>query len=165
MPHPPQDNPPGRKTANEQHDYAKGWKSLFLFTRRAHLAVFIPAVLISAIAGLLQPAMAILFGRFFDAFSDYASQKINGSTFMDRTLSNVHGLLVIGVCTLLLKGSLLTLWLVFGELQSKSVRDRLFQSLLARETKWFDARTTGVDTLLSRLQMYCARIDDALPGS
>lgn len=132
----------------------KAWAVLFSFTIKAHLSVFISAVIFSAAAGLLQPSMAIIFGRVFDAFSDCAARRIDGMMLVNRTLGSVYALLGIGVCTFLLKGSLFTLWLVFGEMQAKSVRETLFQCLLEREIEWYNARTTGVSILLARMQTY-----------
>lgn len=131
---------------------ATTWKALFTFTTKFHLLVLIPCLFLSAIAGILQPAMAILFGKFFDTFSDFGAGKIDGRHVMRKGLVDIYGLIVVGGATWLLKGGYFTTWLIFGELQAKGVRDELFQNLLEKDLGWYEARTSGVASLLSRLQ-------------
>ncbi|KAK5226426.1 ATP-dependent permease [Exophiala xenobiotica] len=126
-------------------------RSIFAFTKASHLPVFIPGLLLSVAAGLLQPAMAIFFGKFFNAFSSYVSGDIDESTFVDRTSGSIYALLGIGASTLLLKGGVFIFWLNFGELQAQCIRKVLFESLLSRDIEWFDAQTTGMAALLARM--------------
>lgn len=141
----------------ELNDVSKGstsWKALFTFTSRLHLLILVPSMFLSTVAGILQPAMAIFFGKFFDNFSDFGAGKINGQKLMSRGLPDIYGLIVIGGATCLLKGGYFSTWLVFVELQAKGVRDELFQNLLETDLGWFEARSSGLASLLSRLQMY-----------
>lgn len=131
---------------------ASSWKILFTFTSRIHLLVLLPCLILSTIAGVLQPTMAIFFGKFFDTFSDFGAGKIDGQDLMHKALVDIYGLLAIGGATWLLKGGYFTTWLVFGELQAKGVRDELFQSLLEKILGWYESRSSGVSSLLSRLQ-------------
>ncbi|EXJ81375.1 hypothetical protein A1O3_07666 [Capronia epimyces CBS 606.96] len=133
---------------------AQPGRPIFFYTSKPHIFILLFAVIVSAAAGLLQPAMAIIFGRYFQVFSDYASGKIDGPALMERSLSSIYALLGIGLCTFFLKGGLLASWLVFGEMQAKGVREQLFQALLDREIEWYDERTIGVGTLLARMQTY-----------
>ncbi len=134
------------------HGFLGGWKSLFSFTRSTHLPILLPATLASAAAGGLQPAMALFFGKFFNTFSDFASGNTDGATFMNKSLGTVYALFAIAAATFVLRGTLFSLWLVFGEMQARRVRELLFTSLLERDIEWYEARTTGVGTLLTRLQ-------------
>ena len=128
------------------------WKPLFNFTQPVHAAVFVPGILLAIAAGILQPALAIFFGKFFNSFSQYGGGMITGAQLMQKTLVDVYALLGIGAATWILKGSYFALWIVFGEMQAKSVRDRLFSHLVQKDLAWFDSRTTGVGALLSRIQ-------------
>ncbi|KAJ4578283.1 ATP-dependent permease [Exophiala dermatitidis] len=145
----PQGGPTARPTSN---DGRRQWKLLFSFSRKTHIPIFAVGVLLSAAAGLLQPALAIVFGRYFQAFSDFASEEDDGRTLMDKTMSSVYALLGIGLGTFLSKAGLFASWQTFGELQARSIREQLFQALLDREVEWYEERTTGVGTLLTRLQ-------------
>ncbi|KIW83100.1 hypothetical protein Z517_02344 [Fonsecaea pedrosoi CBS 271.37] len=142
--------------ALQKYGFLGRWRSIFRFTATAHLFVLLPAITISAAAGCLQPAMAFFFGQFFDTFSDFAAGKTDGSTFMHRSLRSLYALLGVAGATFFFKGILFSLWLVFGEMQARSIRELLFQSLLDREIEWYEARTIGVGTLLTRFQRYGA---------
>jgi ATP-binding cassette subfamily B (MDR/TAP) protein 1 len=135
------------------------WRALFHFTEKGHLVVLLPAIFLSALSGILLPALAIFFGKFFDAFSGFGAGTISDAEFTKKVLIDTYALIGLGGTTWLLKGGYFTIWLVFGELQAKSVRDALFQNLLERDLEWYESRTTGVGSLLSRLQRceYCSR--------
>ncbi|EXJ65413.1 hypothetical protein A1O7_01754 [Cladophialophora yegresii CBS 114405] len=151
-PNPDDDSPKNSVQGSRRHGVLTGWKNLFNFTEKAHLPVLLPAIFMSAVAGGLQPTMAFFFGKFFDNFSDFATSKIDGATFMNRSLTSFYALFAIGGATLLLKGALFSLWLFFGEMQSRYVREPLFASLLDRDMDWYEARTCGVGTLLTKIQ-------------
>ena len=135
-----------------EHGLLNRWRSLFSFTERSHLWILIPAALCSVVAGILQPAMAFFFGKFFDTFSKFATGDFDSETFMTKCSSIFAALFVVAATTFLLKGSLFGLWLVFGELQARTVRVLLFASLIGRDIEWFEARTNEVGTLLIRIQ-------------
>lgn len=130
------------------------WRALFNFTERSHLIVLLPALFLSAISGILLPALAIFFGKFFDALSSFGAGAISDRELVQKVLANTYALVTLGGATWLMKGGYFTIWLVFGELQAKSVRDTLFQELLKKDLEWFEARSSGVGSLLSRLQTY-----------
>ncbi|KAJ9606273.1 ATP-dependent permease [Cladophialophora chaetospira] len=146
------DDPIDGTEKKQGHGFLDGWKSLFYFTSTSHLPVLLPAILSSVAAGGLQPAMALFIGRFFDTISDFASGNIDGTAFMNKSLSTFRALFVIAAATFLFKGLLFILWLVFGEMQARTVRELLFESLLERDVEWYETRTSGVGTLLTRLQ-------------
>jgi ATP-binding cassette subfamily B (MDR/TAP) protein 1 len=43
--------------------------------------------------------------------------------------------------------------LVFGELQARSGRDRVFDALIKKDMTWFDMRETGIAAFLPTVQM------------
>ncbi len=45
-------------------------------------------------------------------------------------------------------------WIVHGEARAKTVRDRLFHSLLAKTMGWFDGRPNGTASITAELQTY-----------
>ncbi|ETI26967.1 hypothetical protein G647_10066 [Cladophialophora carrionii CBS 160.54] len=146
------EDPKNSAQTNQGYGMFNGWRSLFSFTEKAHLPVLLAAIFMSTAAGSLQPIMAFFFGKFFDNFTDFASNKIDGATFMNRSLTSFYALFAVGGATFLFKGALFSLWLVFGEMQSRCVRELLFASLLDRDMHWYQARTSGVGTLLAKTQ-------------
>jgi len=137
---------------DDNDEATTSWRALFNFTTRSHLNILIPGVILSTLSGILLPALAIFFGRFFDALSAFGTGSISGDALAQRVLVNTYALIVIGGVTWIMKGGYFTVWLVFGEMQAKSVREVVFQSLLDRDLEWFESRTSGVGSLLSRLQ-------------
>ena len=145
------------------------WRALFSFTDRAHMIVLIPALILSAVSGILPAALAIFLGKYFDALANFGAGTINDHELVQKVQINTYGLIAIGGAAWLTKGGFFTLWLIFGEMQAKSARDILFQCLLQKDVEWFDMRSTGVGSLVSRLQTYAVRsgliaIADAIPG-
>src|ERR1700742_303774 len=137
------------KTAG--HGFLGDWRSLFSFTTTSHLPVLVPAILCSIAAGGLQPATAFFFGKFFDSFSGFVAGSFDGQAFMAKSFSSLSALVAIAAATFLLKGALFSLWLLFGEMQAKRVRQLLFATLLDRNIEWYEAQSNGVGTLLIRI--------------
>jgi ATP-binding cassette, subfamily B (MDR/TAP), member 1 len=132
------------------------WRALFNFTDRTHLFILAPALILSTLSGILLPAVAIFLGKYFDALANYGAGTISDHELLQKVLLNTYGLIAIGSATWLLKGGYFTFWLVFGEWQAKHVRDKLFQSLLLKNLDWFETRSSGAGSLVSRLQTYAA---------
>jgi ATP-binding cassette subfamily B (MDR/TAP) protein 1 len=133
------------------------WRALFNFTDRTHFFILVPALFLSALSGILLPAVAIFMGKYFDALTSYGAGQLSDDELVHKVLFSTYGLVLVGAATWLLKGGYFTLWLVFGEMQAKSVRDKLFQSLLLKDLEWFEMRSSGVGSLLSRLQTHALR--------
>ncbi len=134
------------------------WKSLFNFSSRHHAPILIIALFLSAAAGITGPALAIFFGKIFDSFSAYGSGAADGAMLTRKVSDNAIALCVLGCTVWVLKGGYFGLWMVFGELQAKNARDRLFQNLLEKDLEWYEMRTSGVGALLPRLQTYASSI-------
>lgn len=136
-------------------DAAKSkWKTLFNFSSRQHVPILMAALFLSAAAGITGPALAIFFGKIFDAFSAYGSGAADGKTLMHKVSTDAIYLCVLGGSVWSLKGGYFALWMVFGELQAKNARDLLFQNLLEKDFEWYEMRTSGIGALLPRLQTY-----------
>lgn len=130
------------------------WKSLFNFSSRQHVPILILALLLSTAAGITGPALAVFFGKIFDAFAAYGSGAVEGDALMQKVSKDAIALCVLGCTIWLVKGGYFALWMVFGELQAKNARDSLFQNLLEKDFEWYEMRTSGIGALLPRLQTY-----------
>ena len=91
-------------------------------------------------------------GKFGDAVAQFGGGLIDSNTLRERTSSTINGFVAIGCLGLILNGLMYATWMVFGELQAKRVREDLFRSLLEKDLDWFEARESGVASLLTRLQ-------------
>ena len=129
-----------------------GWRSLFNFTARPHVLPLLLALTLSVASGIITPALSIFFGKVFDCFTSFGAGTISGSDLLKKV--STYGLALVGLGSAggLLNAGYFMFWLLFGELQAKSARDKLFDGMLEKEIEWYDMRKTGVDTLISRLQ-------------
>ena len=137
--------------ANNLAGYAS-WRSLFNFTSKIDILLLLSAFILSIAAGIVTPALAIFLGKIFDLFTNFGAGEISGSDLMNEVSANALTLAALGAASGLLHAGYFVLWLVFGELQAKNIRERLFNGMLEKDMSWYDMRTDGIETLISRLQ-------------
>jgi len=128
------------------------WRSLFSFTNRHHISTVSVALILAIIGGLIKPAIAICVGEFFQDLASYGAGKINGAELTAKTSWWCVGLAVLGSVSWLINGSFLSAWMVFGELQARSAREKLFNSMLEKAMEWYDLQEDGIESLLTRIQ-------------
>lgn len=128
------------------------WRDLFNFTTKAHISPLLAAIVLSVASGIVIPALSILLGKLFDQFTKYGGGTIDGHGLVQKISQYGLYLVALGSGAIFLNSGYFGFWLVYGELQAKSVRDELFQGLLEKDMEWFDMRKSGVNTLLGRLQ-------------
>jgi len=135
-----------------------GWLALFYFTTKKHRPFAILGVIMSIMAGLLAPAEAYILGQLFESLAGFGA----GTLTKDKMMADVQKwciyLVVLGALGWFLVGSFFMIWLIFGELQCRSARDRLFNGLMKREMEWYDKRKNGIGALMIRVQMWVCRI-------
>jgi ATP-binding cassette subfamily B (MDR/TAP) protein 1 len=94
-----------------------------------------------------------MYGRVFGAYSDYGAGKTNG----DELLSEITRLCVImtgiAAASWVLNSVFFFLFLLFGELQAKSARTRIFDVLIRKDITWYDMRESGIAAFLPTIQM------------
>ncbi|KAI9825890.1 MAG: hypothetical protein M1832_000831 [Thelocarpon impressellum] len=129
-----------------------GWRVLFSFTRRKHIASLATALILSVLAGIVIPASTIFLGKVFNAFTDFGGGSSSRRELLHKVSINCAALVVLGGVSWALNGGYFMCWLVFGELQAKSVRDKLFDGLMEKDMEWYDMRRNGVGALIPRLQ-------------
>lgn len=129
-----------------------GWRSLFHFTSRLHIFPLSVALALSIASGIIIPALAIILGKIFGLFTNYGANEISGSDLVKQV--SIYGIALVGLGAVsgLLNAGFFMFWLIFGELQAKSIRDKLFEGMLEKDMEWYDMRKSGIDTLISRLQ-------------
>jgi ATP-binding cassette subfamily B (MDR/TAP) protein 1 len=110
------------------------------------------AIIASIVAGFIKPTSAIIFGQLFNALTDYGAGAVDASVMLDRISKWCIALTALGGATWILEWALLSLWLIFGEIQAKSIRQRMFAGMLEKNIEWYDLREDGIASLLSRLE-------------
>ncbi len=128
------------------------WWFLFTSTSTSHSSGLIAAIVLSIAAGVVAPILAVIFGKIFEAFTSYGASQINGSELVGQVSRYGIGLVVLGCTSGVLNATFLMSWLIFGEVQAKSAREELFDSMLYKDMAWFDSHKCGMETLVSRLQ-------------
>lgn len=136
------------------HPSSANWRSLFNFTSKAHKVHFAVAIISSVASGIIIPALAVFLGKLFGAFTSYGGNHTSGAHLLQKMLTYDTGLMALGCTAGVLNAVYLSSWIIFGELQAKSAREKIFGGVLDKKMEWFDTRMPGIETLTSRLQMY-----------
>ncbi|KAI9680304.1 MAG: hypothetical protein M1829_001190 [Trizodia sp. TS-e1964] len=129
-----------------------GWRSLFSFTSKSHTLVLGLSAFFSVTSGILIPITSIFLGYIFNAFTEFGAGNTDAVVLTSTVSANCIALVALGAAGWLFNGAYFMFWLVFGELQAKSVRDKLFKGLVNKEMAWFDMRKKGITSLLPRMQ-------------
>ena len=129
-----------------------GWRSLFNFTSKRHGVPLFFAVIFSIASGIVIPALALFLGSIFDSFTRFGAGTLGGSDLVEKVSWQGLALVGLGSASWLLNGGYFMLWLAFGELQAKNVRDKLFDGMLEKDMEWYDMRKNGIGALLPRFQ-------------
>jgi ATP-binding cassette subfamily B (MDR/TAP) protein 1 len=140
---------------SEEQEYIlkAGWKTLFGFTTKQHLPVLCGALLGAFFAALTMPILAIIYGLIFQEYTNYGLGTADSSTLMSNVTK--YCVILTGVATLnwIANSLYFFFFLTFGELQARSARTRVFETLIKKDIGWFDTRETGVAAFLPRIQM------------
>ena len=130
------------------------WRSLVYFTARRHLAPLILACICSLVCGILAPVLAILLGLVFKELASFGSQSITNVELLHNISVYCLSLVALGAISWASRTIHFGLWVIYGQLQSKAARERLFDALLRAELEWFETTEDGIAALLPRIQTY-----------
>jgi ATP-binding cassette, subfamily B (MDR/TAP), member 1 len=134
-----------------QHDSEK-WVSLFKYTTKSHSPFLIFSILCSIIVGIVTPLQYYLLGRLFTSFAQFGAGAQSENGFKeDLARYNIYYVLLGGLLWLF-SSSMFAGWVLFGELQGRSARERLFNGLVNRPIDWYDQRQDGIGALMTKLQ-------------
>ncbi|KAF2437037.1 P-loop containing nucleoside triphosphate hydrolase protein [Tothia fuscella] len=134
---------------------------LFNFTTRKHLPVFFLALTSSVIVGIVVPVQSYLIGKLFTVFADFGAGKSDKATFSHKLNNYCIYFVILGGAQWLFSAILYANWAIFGDLQARSARDRIFTALVDREIEWFDQRKDGVAALSTRIQGFILELQTA----
>ncbi|ORY19823.1 P-loop containing nucleoside triphosphate hydrolase protein [Clohesyomyces aquaticus] len=143
----------GQDEEEQESIHRGGWKALFGFTTKKHLPVLCVGVLCATIAALVLPAMSILFGLIFRQFTDFASGNTAGKIMLENISRYCLYLTALGAVNWLANSIYFPSILIFGDLQAKSARNRIFNALLRKDMDWYDTRDNGIAAFLPGVQM------------
>lgn len=142
-------------SATEERQYAAqmGWKALFSFTTTRHVAVLISALASAAAAAATLPVFSVIYGLVFGAYSDYGAGKIDGDQLLGEVSRLCVVLVGVAAANWVFNSIFFFLFLLFGELQAKSARTKIFDVLVRKDMTWFDMRESGIAAFLPTIQL------------
>jgi ATP-binding cassette subfamily B (MDR/TAP) protein 1 len=128
------------------------FRHLFSFTRWNQAAPLIAALAASAAFAAIKSIYPIFLGKIFNVVSDFGAGRRSGTETLHEISHWSQILIGLGLINCLSGSAFLSLWVIFGELQAKSVRQDIFKSLLSKNIAWFDSLDQGISSLLVRIQ-------------
>lgn len=140
---------------DEEQEYVSyvGWKALFGFTTTSHIVVLIGALASAAAAAATLPVFSIIYGLVFGAYSDYGAGNVDGTELLSEVTRLCSIMTGIAAVSWVLNSISFCFFLLFGELQAKSARTRVFDVLIRKDMAWFDTRESGIAAFLPTIQM------------
>lgn len=152
---PPNEKEDAGSQANQEQQYLRkvGWRALFGFSTRKHLPILSLGLFAATLAAVSIPAFAVIYGRIFREYTNYGTGKIESDAFL-RSVTT-YCLVLIGAASLswIANSFYFFFFLTFGELQARSARNKIFDTLIRKDMTWFDTRETGIAAFLPGIQM------------
>lgn len=130
------------------------FKSLFTFTTKKHISNIVPCIIFAIISGVLKPISAIFYGNIFGTLTNFGAGVLTAQETLQQVSKWCIAITILGGAVWLFEGLFLCSWMVFGELQARSVREKLFAGMLEKDLEWFDLRKDGIGSLLIRIETY-----------
>jgi ATP-binding cassette subfamily B (MDR/TAP) protein 1 len=128
------------------------WKSIFGFTTRQHLPIFLTGTLFALLAGCVTPVLAIFLGNVFDVFTAFRAGEAGPDHLRDNITTNCISMVGLGTAGWFLNSAYFAVFVAFGELQASHIRTMVFVELLERDIAWFEAHKEGSGAFLSGIQ-------------
>ncbi|KAJ4393711.1 ATP-dependent permease [Gnomoniopsis smithogilvyi] len=134
--------------------FSKGtWRHVFAFTERHHAAALVLAIVAAACAAGVKSSNAVFLGKFLDIDTSLG----NGTISSEKAAANVASICItftaLGAASWIFNWAFMTAWIIFGELNAKSAREKLFTKILHKDMGWFDSQEEGVSSALSSIQI------------
>lgn len=128
------------------------WKHLFAFASRDHLTTVLLAVVATVVSSGLRTFLAVVYGRIFDVIAAFGAGNTRGPDALHDISTWCLVLTGMGVGTWISNGLFMSIWIIFGEAQARSVRREVFSSLLEKDMAWYDGQVEGTSSLLTRIE-------------
>ncbi|KAE8449303.1 hypothetical protein EG329_008204 [Mollisiaceae sp. DMI_Dod_QoI] len=133
-------------------DLKPSWRSLFIFTKRSHIPAVAFALTSTLLSACIKPASAVFFGKIFSALTKFGAGTLDAQQCLHEISKWCIALVCVGALAWVVEGAFFSSWVVFGEVQARSVRQQMFEGMLDKDMEWYDLRQDGVGALLIRIQ-------------
>jgi ATP-binding cassette subfamily B (MDR/TAP) protein 1 len=141
---------------DEEQDYISnvGWRTLFTFTTTQHMPVLLGGIAMASIAAISMPAFAVVYGLVFGQYTSYGDGSIPSTQLISSMTKLCIILTVLATLNWIANSFYYFFFLTFGELQARSARNKIFDSLIKKDMVWFDMREAGIAAFLPTIQMW-----------
>ena len=141
-----------QKSDDKAMDTKPPWRALFYFTTWNHIGFFSLGLFSAVATGAIIPIQAYIVGQLTQQLANYGTGSETGAGLKSESRKYVIWLVFLGSASWLANGAFFLSWVIFGELQARSARQKLFSSLIEREFEWFDKKKDGIGSLTTRIQ-------------
>jgi ATP-binding cassette subfamily B (MDR/TAP) protein 1 len=126
--------------------------SLFNFTTRKDTLVLVLSTIFAVVVGTVTPIQSYLLGQVFGNFAKFAAGTLSETKFKHDMLAYNLYFVGLGTISWVFTAFFFASWLLFGQLQARGARERLFDALIDRKIEWFDQRKDGIGAMTTKLQ-------------
>ncbi|KAL1895694.1 ATP-dependent permease [Sporothrix stenoceras] len=137
------------KKEKKEKEKTAGLSHLFVAHTCQDMFICLLATAASAAVAAAKTAYALLLGQIFQVISDYGSGTLSAHDTLREVGKWCLVLTALGIGMAVCASLLMGLWIVHGEARARTVRLRLFGSLLSKEMAWFDTRGGGMASLMT----------------
>jgi ATP-binding cassette subfamily B (MDR/TAP) protein 1 len=117
-----------------------------LLPRRDLYLVFLPAFILSMVAGVVAPFMTLIISNVFDIFTEIcripSPSSSDRANFKHDVAISALELLLLAAGSLALGSLTSFLWALTGERTSLMIQQKVYSSVTGREMAWFDVKMT-----------------------
>ncbi|KAI5289646.1 hypothetical protein KEM54_003504, partial [Ascosphaera aggregata] len=137
------------------------WYSLLTFITPGQIPLLCGGVIVSIAAGGVQPIAGYFVGKIFGAISGYDD---GGDHAKMRETVQLNCICLCGLALIswALQILVTAAWMISGQLESRRLRQQVFDALLNKDIAWFDMKEGGVQAVLVRLQTQINDIQESL---
>ncbi|KAJ0412392.1 hypothetical protein ATCC90586_005412 [Pythium insidiosum] len=145
--------PPESKAPSAARPAVVSLRDLYRFATVSDLVLLAIACLLAVVNGLSYPCMALVFGHAIAAFDPFDRHAVNAAALQ---------YLLIAIVLFVTDFAAFALFATLAERQVKILRERSLRQLLHLDVAWFDARSSVVLQLTSRLTGDTLKIKNAM---
>ncbi|KAI9343429.1 P-loop containing nucleoside triphosphate hydrolase protein [Zopfochytrium polystomum] len=121
------------------------YRTLYRFATQYDFLLMAGGSLAAVVVGVSQPVMSLVFNNLMNGLIlyPYSASPNRNDELRDTAIRGVVQLVVIGACVMFCAYSMIGLWNLAGERQTKRLREEYLAAILRQDVAWFDKTATG----------------------
>ncbi|KAI1841077.1 hypothetical protein JX266_012735 [Neoarthrinium moseri] len=150
-----------KKPSNSQWQGKTRCRHLFAFASWKDSFPLAAGLVASILCGALKTSLAVFVGKIFGAITEYSGGRLSATDPLSEVSSWCIMIVAVGSAGWLVHFSFMVSWVVFGELQARNIRQKLFHGLLDRDLEWYDNQAEGISSWIVRAQTHLGELQTA----